>query len=455
VALIELDLYAPVEPAPIRIPPAHRYRYAALVVAAVLVLVLGGAAPASSALWRLQGQVPLTTTDGMFKIAGERLYAFETTGTDVVTTAWSLGPARRLWSRADPVPALGPNGRYLPEYDWNVQAVGDDEVLLTANRHTSLLDARTGATRWSTPLTVTSLLGSRVGLAYDEQFRPGTEYDETGDNAGPMYISSAGTYTEPAVRTTVRALDLNTGRQLWARTVTGQVDGQTLPTGASRLLLITADRLTLIATGTGAVLHERRLTGSSIAGQFTADAVVGDLVLVRSLPPDRPGGLVSAYSADDLVPVWQRAEPGDTISAAFCRELLCTAGDDGTTVLDPATGAPRWQVGGDAVSLLARGPDVVEWSAQANRATRILDAVTGSTRLDLEPWSFSAFSDTDQTLVLGRYAVGRTVFGILRPGRYTVQPLGYLTTAVTECSAADRFVACRSNTGVEVWSYLP
>src|SRR5205823_12870094 len=115
VALIELDLYAPPEPAPERAPP-RRQRFVGLAALLVVVLALAGAAPSRSVLWRRTGLAPITAPDGAYQLVGDRLYTFDS-GTDrVVTTAWSPDPLRRLWSYT--ATTTSDNDGMMPSFGW-------------------------------------------------------------------------------------------------------------------------------------------------------------------------------------------------------------------------------------------------------------------------------------------------------------------------------------------------
>ena len=447
-ALIELDLYAPAEPAPGHAPQG-RHRYAGLALVAILLLALAGSTPAKSVLWRRTGLAPLVAPDGTYQLVDGRLYTFDTAGTRLVTTAWSMEPLRRLWSRTTQIPAAQTDG-VLPGFGWFAASAAGDHVLLQSQLSSTVVDARTGALRWTSPAPVTPAAGGRVGLVYDQQFRPGTEYNPGAGAAGPLYISNGGVFhTEPPLHTTLRALDMPTGRQLWQAVLTGSVVAADVRGNPDAIVVVAPEWLGVLAAGTGAVLRERRLSRPA-ARELSSGDVVGDLVLLRHGSPG-DGGTVTAYSVSSLEPVWQQDEPADG-SPAFCANMLCEHEDSGVAVLDPATGQPRWRTDRGA-SLLGRGASVFEVGNGQNRPERLRDAATGAVQVHLAGWTWYASSAEDEPLVLGRLDRDRTVFGVLPPGRRAVQPLGYSTTPVTNCQSDEGFVACRIFGGVEVWAY--
>jgi outer membrane protein assembly factor BamB len=450
VALIELDLYAPPEPAPGPAPPG-RHRAAAFGL--VLILALGGfagSAPAASTLWNRLGSVPIGAPEGSYAIVGGRLYTFDRAGTRLTTTAWSMSPLRRLWSRITPVHAPGQNGMQ-PGLGYSVTQVGAGDVLLQSERSSAVADARTGRIRWTLPEVVRPLAGGRTGLVYDQQFRPGTEYDEAKGAQGPLYFADDGIFhVEPPFRTTLRAVDLRTGREKWQTTLPGVAVAEGEPGSPDGVFVVAPDRLVVLDANTGAVRRLRLLDGPAPRDLSLGDIVDG-LVLVRHGAPGN-GGTVTAYSTRTLERMWQRPEPVDGGPVAYCDGVLCEQEPDGVAVLDPATGRPRWHTTDD-IGLVAHGSNLVEMSDGGGRPMRARDVATGAVRAELTRWAFAATSTSDAALVLMQLAGGRTVFGVLPSGSGTVQPLGYSSTPVIDCAADDRYVACRLIDGVEVWAY--
>lgn len=449
-ALIELDLYAPAE-FTVGSPPPGRHRPLGAALVLLLVLALAGATPARSVLWRHAGLAAIDSPQGTYQLLGGQLYTFDALAGRLVTTAWSMDPLRRLWSRSTQVQVPDQDGM-LPGLGRFVTQAGSGDVLLQAEQGSTIIDARTGAVRWSSPVPVAPVVGGRIGLIHDQQFRPGTRYDQATGASGPLFFSTTGVfYTEPPVRTTLRALDIRTGRPLWSVTLPGPVLAAPAPGDPDAVLLVAADRLGLRAAATGAVLRERSLAGTAVRTPSSSDITSG-LVLLRTGSPGKPGGMVTAYSGRTLAQVWRRPEPAYG-SSAYCDGLLCDAWDASAAVLDPATGRPRWRTRLGA-SLVGRGDGVMELGSAASRPIWLRDTVTGAIRVDLRPWMWYASSPEDDPLVLGRLAGTGMIFGVLLPGRRAVQPLGYSPTPVADCASDTRFVACRVFGGVDVWTYL-
>jgi hypothetical protein len=286
-------------------------------------------------------------------------------------------------------------------------------------------------------------------VTYDQEFRPGTEYNQAVGAVGPLYASVSGAfYTEPPVRTTLHALDMRTGRRLWQTAFPGAVIATDARTGPGVVLVVAADRLSVLAAGTGVVVRERRLSDPP-----PTDVTFGDahdrLVLLRHSA--RQGGTVTAYSMDTLEPLWRRAEP-IAGSPSFCAGMLCDNDGTGVAVLDPATGATRWRTGTGA--LFGRDRALIEVDHRENRPLAVRDPASGAVRVDLDGWTWIAYGRDDTPLVVGRLDGPSTLFGVLPAGRRVIQPLGYSPTPVANCESDAGYVACRILGGVDLWAYL-
>jgi outer membrane protein assembly factor BamB len=444
VALIELDLYAPAEPAAGRAPPGRR-RYAQVAGLLILVLALAGAAPPRSVLWRHVGLAPITAPDGAYQLVGGRLYTFDWAADRVVTTAWSADTLRQLWRHTATTPD---NDGVTASFGWAVEAAAGDDIVLHSFDRSIVLDARTGQVRWTWPGPLLPVAGGRIGLMYEQKFRPGTVYDQAIGAVGPLYASTSGVFhTEPPAQTTVHAVDIRTGRQLWQSAFAGAViaaDGHTDP---AMITVVAADRLSLLAAGTGAVVRERRMSGPP-ATEVTFGGAEDRVVLLRD--SSRQGGTVTAYSTESLAPLWRRPAPVAG-SPSFCAGLLCADDGAGMAVIDPATGLPRWHA--DRAGLVGRDGAVVEVDSRENRPLSVRDPATGAVRVDLTGWTWIAYGPDEAPLVLGRLDGPRTLFGVLPAGQRAVQPLGY-SPPVANCESSDHYVACRVMGGVELWAYL-
>jgi hypothetical protein len=450
VALIELDLDAP-QAAVAGRPPVRYYRYVGLFAAAVLVLAMGGAATDRSTIWRRAGEVGLAAPDTSYRILGGRLYTMDTGGEERVISAWAMSPLRRLWSAPTPLERDPSSGSVVHDGGASLVAAGA-YVLLHSALGTSVLDARSGAVRWSSPSPVLAH-GDGIGIVQETVFRSGTEYDESSGDPGPLYWSATGVpHTEPPQRTILRGLDLATGRPLWSAAARGSVYVVPDDRDATGFVVIAADRLTLRAADTGAVIRQRPLPRSPGA-DVSFPEIAGDLLLLRHADPDG-GGVATAYGLDTFESRWQLAEPADDGNAGTCSGLPCQRERGGMAVLDAQRGVALWHAG-RYVNLVQRGPDTLEVQSISNRPLRLRDSRTGSVLVDLRGWETVADSDDQAPLVLFRALPpdGHAAFGVLAPGSSDVQPLGRADGRVRECASDERFVACRVAEGIEVWSY--
>ena len=447
-ALIELDLAAPPDQLLSSAPPAWRYRLTGLLLAAVLVLALGGAAPRGSLHWHYLGAVPLpVASESSFQLNGDRAYTVAGTGTDRAVTAWALaGPPHKLWTASFPARVVGPD--QVTFGDVRVRRAGD-MVLLSDGPATAAVDARTGLPRWRSPIPVQPLPGDRIGLVQEPEFRAGTLYDQDSGAPGPLYFSASGEpHTEPPTRTGIRGVDLRTGATVWSAALPGSVDTFT----GTGLLILSSDRLTLRSIDTGAVLHETPLP--KIAGQApSAGRLAGDVVLVSYGGDDSDQRRLVGYAADSLRRQWERPEARVLINPGTCDGVICAYDGSGRLVLDPATGRPLWRAPAD-LDLYRRGVDVVESGGNPAAPVRLVSPVNGDQRLDFAGWRSDVSGSTDQPVMLRRtVGTGASAFGIVVDDPVAIQVLGTTRGPVSDCSADDRFVVCRAAGGLQVFAY--
>ena len=439
-ALIELSPETPAPPAAAAPPPAYYYRRAGLVLAVLLLLALGGAAPATSMLFRRLGAVPVPIGDD-FQLAGGLLYTMDLDSEPRVLTAWEPETQRQLWSYRGTT----------TEDPFFVSGATDGFTVLRAGRGVTVLDAHTGAVRWESPVAVQPV-ADRIAFVEEEIFRPGTEYDAESGDPGQLYGTNTGSlHTEPAVRTELRGVDLAGGGKLWSRSLPGSVFTTWAGGPENAVVVLSSDKLMVLSPTTGAVLRERTvpLLNGVPAGE---GEVIGNTVLVH-YGDFGTGGPVTAYALDTLDELWRQHRPDPAGNSAVCPGLICARTSGELLVLDPRTGAVRWQTTDTDTDMIAFGPDAVLQVRDANRPLRTVAADTGLELTDLSWWRFSVPVEGGRAYLVSRLTGSReTVLGLLRQGSTAVQPLGRLPDVTELCTSTPGLVACRVAARIEVWT---
>ncbi|BCY14327.1 PQQ-binding-like beta-propeller repeat protein [Actinoplanes sp. L3-i22] len=445
--LIELDREAHLDPPPASRPPISAYRRGGLLLALALLVVLGGAAPAAGIRWRYLGAITAPIApDGPIELAGGQIYTVDAGGTEPAVSAWSpASPPARLWTTR--VPA-GDERNVAAAGSLSVRPAGD-VTLLTSGVATTAVDAATGRIRWSSPIAVTVLPGSGVGVTVDRVFRAGTEYDQESGDPGPLYFSATGEpHTEPPLRTDVRGLDLSDGRTLWTTAPGGSVTVDQVPGDDPAVLITSSNRLTLVDGASGRLL--RAVDVPRFGGHGPASgSLIGDVALVSYQNPGRQ----VAFAARTLRQLWTREVPDLVADPADCQGVLCAGGHGDLRVLDPGTGQARWRVQED-VDLAVRAGYVLQTDAASGEPVRLTDPRTGATRVDLTGWTGEVAGSADEPLVLRRRDKrGGQAFATVVPGHAEIHRLGVTGAGVGECDSDGRYLVCRSSGGLRIWAY--
>ena len=449
--MIELDLTAQPDPTLTAPPPAHRYRVPGLVLVAVLVLAIGGAAPIHPVLWRYLGAVPAPGgPETPFQLTGGRVYTVAVHGSERVTTAWSIAePPRELWTNRLRVTLADPD-----DMGWGgleAQQAGD-VVLLSYRNVTSVVDAGSGRTRWTSPATITPLPGGRVGVVQQHEFRPGTVYDQASGEPGLLFFSATGVpHTEPPLRTDVRGVDLGTGRTLWTVSARGAVSVTVAPGDEPAVLMLSSDRLQRIDGTTGSVVRATPLLPVNGAGP-SGGALVDGLMAVAY---GRDGIVTEevAYSADTVERRWSRPVPATMVDPASCSGLFCSGERRKLDVLDPRTGEALWRAPDD-VDLSKQDGYVIEWNSESGLPMRLADPATGATRVDLTGWQNEVLGRPGRPMVLRRALdAGASTFGVVLARSDVIQPLGETGGPVSDCASDEQHVVCRTDGGLRIWAY--
>ena len=448
-ALIELDLAAPPDPRLGTRPPVRHYRFTGLVLAVVLLVTLCGASTGPRVPWRHLGAVPPPGgVETQFRLAGGRVYTVASAGGQRIATAWQAEtPPRRLWTVRFAARVTGPDA---VGYGGVEARQAGDVVLLSDGPRTTVVDAGTGAVRWSSQVGVTPLAGGRIGVTQNQVFRPGTAYDQDSGAPGPLYFSATGEpHTEPPIRTEIDGVDLRTGKTVWTTSAPGSINIFDAPGDAPALLVLAADRLKRLDGDTGAV--ERSIPLPRIGADGPAGGALTDGLLVVRYGDSAFDGQEVGYAADSLAKRWQRPVAEVLLDPPDCGDLLCAGPRGALYVLDPATGRAAWRAPAEA-DLGEQGPYVLERDADGGAPLRLADRATGATRVDLTGWDAALTPDGDQPLVLRRgLPGGKSAFGAVLNDR--VRPLGTSTGPVSGCLADRGYLICRGNAGLEIWAY--
>jgi outer membrane protein assembly factor BamB len=451
VALIELDLTAQPDLPLSSPPPAYRLRLPGLLVAVVLAIALGGAAPVTPTLWRYLGVVPAPGgQEAPFQLAGGRVYTVATAGADRVTTAWAVQqPPRRLWTVRFPARVAGPDDVAFGGVD---ASPAGDVVLLSDGPAITAVDLHTGRVRWRSPTGVLPLAGGRIGVTQTQVFRPGTRYDQESGAPGLLYFSSTGEpHVEPPLRTELRGIDLRTGAALWTVPLPGAINVFAAPGGAAAVLVLTSDRIERLAGDTGTV--DRAVTLPKVGGTGPANGDLSDgLIRVRYGDYSFAGHEV-AYAADSLARRWQRDVPEVLLDPPNCGGVLCAGPRAALDVIDPATGQAAWRAPAD-VDLDRQGGYLVEIDSGTGAPIRLVDPATGAVRLRLDGWRAEISGGADQPIVLRRAEpAGRSAFGVVLADRDKLQLLGETDGPISDCTADRSHVVCRGGAGLRIWAY--
>ncbi|WP_305782694.1 outer membrane protein assembly factor BamB family protein [Symbioplanes lichenis] len=433
-AVIELSPETPAHLDPGGPPPAWVYRRLGLLLAAVLVLALGGAAPGTPVLWERTGVLTTGQNNDVVTSGDGRFYVLDFDRTPPVITAWSTGPVEELWRVTGP-PGDAAAVRYA------MTAVPGGSLLVDVAGKTTVLDPRTGKEQWHADAPVTAV-GAGTALVRVEHFRPGTEYDVDSGDPGALY--GTGTlHTEPAQRTELRGVEQATGKQLWSTVLPGSVYATV---SGQSVVVVTATSLRLLDARTGRVVRERAVAGP------TWVETVADSVLLH-YGAYGTGGRVVAVAAGTLDERWTSDLPDFEGSSVSCAGLVCAKGRDDVAVLDPATGARLWTLPStEAVDLVAFGRSSVLWS-QTGAIRSVVDRRTGKPLADTRSWPASAATPGGEAYLLTRKSPSQGMeFALLRPGR-APQLLGSRPEFVTSCRVDAGFAVCRDEDRLMVYRY--
>ena len=432
--------------------PGLTRRLLVTLVAVAAVLLVGGAEPVRPAFVAL-AEIPIDLAPVIVLSPGR---VFVADRADSVV-------AGRTWHGVVAAHAL-PGGvvrwrTRIPEVPRELWLAPGARVVLAATHdngpgaaQTMALDAGTGRLLWSSTSThvAHAAAGSTQGLLFDHSA------------SGEMVV---------------RGADLRTGQTIWSRAVP-EGGGVRLIHGAAlsdpvRVLLTTPDgAVELLAEQTGAMLAAGRLgglrppsdqpgdtvpEGANVAQRMPAQVtVVGGRVLVVR-PQGASTAMLAAFDLATFTPQW-------TVTGDFygypdvCGPMVCLAGVDALTAVDPATGAVAWRTGQWQIGEMIDRDHLLAVAHQPGMSMGLLDARTGRVLMQMSGWT--PVYDTAAARI--RLAVrpdtrqyGRFWFATLDPRYRAPSLLGYLPRVVSrDCQTAGDLLACHTlRRTVQIWRY--
>lgn len=423
------ELRDPVEPQARPTRPSAACRNTALLLAALLVAVLGGAAPAPSR----PALIPLAAGDSAV-LTDDRYHVFAPdavrSGAGVLST-YEV-PAGRLVSRIS---------TRLPGQLLGVQQVG--EVLLAhhavetdvenGSRMTAV-DAGTGVIRWTRP-------GNKAGLSPSGRSVVVSDYVEDKEDRWA-------------------AIDVATGQLRWTFAVDLK-DITSIPWeghSVSRLVMVRASgRVEVRDTETGTVTAAANLPSATIIPDGGATVWTSNGLLLIGTA----GGL-NGYGLDRLDLRWRNETLGSVngfVNPA-CGDVICLDSGAGMRAIDPATGQVRWSSEGQwsahhrsghyLLSGPVNGPD-------DSGPHMVIDVVTGQPRGTFGRWQPGGPPRRGGRLIgLSRQPGGDLWYALLDPGALSVRVLGVVSGTYGGCDIGSTAMVCRRFDGAaSVWPLPP
>jgi outer membrane protein assembly factor BamB len=403
-------------------PPARRPRPAgrplrSLLVLAVALLTLAGAAPASE---RVAVTVPAGPAAAAF-VTGDRVYVVHPpdqrrgeAGRFVAYRVDGAGRARVRWRTPLPIDGVA---RAVWERDGVVLLVArtaDD-----SGWETVALDAGSGRVGWR-----------QSGMAVP--VGDGVLFQATGENG----------------EAPTRGVDPSTGRTLW--TVAGAPDLLQLslgPAGVGRLVRMSpSGAVEVYDAASGVRLAARPLRLDPLPDGPGITLAAGLLLVTRA-----DGDTVTGYDLDTLDPRWTASLPLLGY-AESCGHLLCLMRQNGgMRVLDPATGVTRWTDDRWAAALGAAGGRLlVARETAAGSRLAVVEEATGRLVGDLGGWALVPQVEDDGPLIGVRPGPdGRLLLAAeldLAAARARVRDA--IPGATGDCRASTALLVCRRADGI-------
>lgn len=428
VPVIELgfDRSVPDELSPVWLRRRLRTRRLITLLALAMLPVIAGPgalAPARPPFVELFESAQVET----FWLTGQSLHIVAAGGSELTTYRLDGSPQ---WT----VPVRRPEQQYSElQIDLSGRLVLATVRAASANpvAEVTAYDSATGELRWRRPGTVAFAPSGadRVVLHRDNEFE--VVYPRSGMTAWSFRLAPGELIDVPAAPVSVG----------------GSVD--------HLVLLDATGHLTVRELDTGAVLATRQLSDPTTPRYAQS---VGPLVLVSEPQPE--GIVLRAYERRTLALQWTVVGLPPETSVGSCPPVLCVIVSDGLLALDPETGVQLWAGGWiQAFSLDNPWPNGYLLGERfvgvgsTDLMGFVLTARTGRVVVDMRGWLPAAgVLGAPQPVVRRRIDGGRVWFGVVRPERERVEPLGVLDDAWGPCAAAGDLLACRTaDHRVRVW----
>lgn len=331
------------------------------------------------------------------------------------------------------LPAESP--RWTRQFDQDVQTLwtdNADQIVLVqsggALQRLTALDATTGRLLWA---------------------------HESADTA-VLTVSRGGVLTQSGVngRSSLRRIDLRTGRTVWTRDVdpAGFLGPDELYEGGSSWIVAVgnAGDVVVLSYADGSVLSRGNLglifepNGErALPANSASISVVGDrLYLSRRV---RGQASLTAYSVRPLAPLW-RSEGGPVGMVTDCGSVLCVADTRWVTAVEPAGGRVRWEQPAWGIAYRYDAGRLFAYDNQEDAEAALIDAGTGQVLRRL-----------GHSRLLGRLILRtegiRTWISAPDPATGDPRIAGSMTyVASFRCEADGRYLVCPTLTGdTTVW----
>jgi hypothetical protein len=441
-ALIELDV---LEPWPGSDPPAGRPPVAAaiLVIIGVLVALTGPALLRPDTLsqaWRT------ATTTGFFWAADGAAYTLERADGAVRLTARDLRSGATRWTR----PLSGTLADVYARADSFLSSNFPPDA--TTGIRTNVVARQGGLPRLAFPSAALPMayIGTRVALVIDRD--PAAPPDPGADGRARA-MGLEWTYV-------ATAHDLRTGRVRWRMRLDPGLRWS-LPgvrAGAEGLAGLPPGRDWFVTSSPGGDVQVRDLDTGNLSGrrqfgplrqQSYVTALV-DSVLVRL--DDGDGATLDAYDPATLTPRWRYVPPAIDVEPVDCEPLLCLAENRSIWVVDPRGGATLWRPTGP---LLRPGPAGRLIVTGYGNLLILFDTLHPDRLRTDKGWRVVDVAAYTRLVVVVRvHAVGSTAdLGLLDVVTGAVRRLGRVTrwAPSTRCLRAGGHIACGDGAHLRVW----